>query len=98
MPQVKKVKTPSAPEATAEQAPSIDTVPTVPGSETVTVSTPEPMPSIIEASERVVYNGQNVRAVLFDGRELRDDTGKITHYHCSLEDGSTAHVPVTLFV
>jgi hypothetical protein len=60
-------------------------------------SGPEPMPSIIEASQRVIYNGQNIRAVLYDDKELRDADGKITHYHCSLEDGTTAHVPVTLF-
>lgn len=56
------------------------------------------MPDRIETSKRVVYNGQHVRAVLFDSRELRDTAGQITHYHCSLEDGSTAHVPVNLFV
>jgi len=57
----------------------------------------EEMPQIIEASERVYFEGKHVTAVLQDGHELRNSEGKITHYHCALEDGSTAHVPVELF-
>lgn len=55
------------------------------------------MPTIIEASQRVMFEGVHVISVLQDGREMRDETGKITHYHCGLENGTTAHVPVTLF-
>jgi hypothetical protein len=57
----------------------------------------EQVPDVIETTVRVVFEGQHVSAVLHDGKELRDSSGKITHYHCSLEDGTTKHVPVELF-
>lgn len=60
--------------------------------------TPEPMPNRVEASERVMFEGQHVSGILQDNKEMRDEQGKITHYHCMLENGTTAHVPVTLFV
>lgn len=56
------------------------------------------MPAAIQVSERVVFEGKHVTSVLFDGHELRDEAGRITHYHCGLEDGTTAHIPVSLFV
>lgn len=89
---------PSAPEETVSN--SADFAGTEPTPVTLPPATAdgfEPMPEIIESSVRVMFEGQHVVAVLYDGHELRDSAGKITHYHCSLDDGTTKHVPVTAF-
>ncbi len=56
------------------------------------------MPDKIETQKLVVFEGQQVAAILHDGYEKRNDRNEITHFHCKLDDGTEADVPVELFV
>lgn len=49
-----------------------------------------------EISGPVLFEGSSVKAIL-SGQEVTDADGKVTHYTCSMEDGSTKQVPVELF-
>jgi len=56
----------------------------------------EPVP-IGESPKLVEFEGTEVVSVLEDGKESKDSQGNITHYHCSMSDGTTKHVPIELF-
>lgn len=43
------------------------------------------------------FEGIQILEVLQDGREVRDAEGSVKQYHCSLANGTTAHVPAEEF-